>query len=289
MSMRPDFSDDLPILTALDMADALLIGFGGEARVYAADQQRVLRLLHPGATLAGALARADFLGEIARGAKHLPFATPEVERVLEIDGRIAIFERRLPGVPLSESLARTSGQERQTALESYFNAALSIRDIALSRDYWGDLLGEAAIRTDTYRDYLRERVIQTRNRAGALAFLLDPSIAEAMPDCGAAGFVHFDLFPGNVLMNNGTVSAVIDFGATAMLADPRLELWSAAAYLDPEISPNATEADRAFAQNWLARHGLDADYPKARRWIAAYWSFAQDDPKVMAWCRSVFA
>lgn len=289
MTQSPDFSDDIPILHALGMANAPLIGYGGEARVYAPDARRVLRLLHPGATLPDAKERAGLLIEIARGANHLPFATPEIDEVREVGTRIAIFERRLPGIPLSALFARCSGQERRASLAAYFDVAGRLREIDLRRDFFGDLIAQPPVRTASHRAYLRARIAQTRQNAGPLAHRLSDDIANGMPDCPESGFVHFDLFPGNVLMENGRVTAVIDFGATAMIADPRLEVWSAAAYLDPEISPDATAADRAFASDWLAERGLDADYPAARRWIAAYWCFAQDDPKVMAWCRSVLA
>lgn len=287
MNSLPDFSDDAPILRALGADHAPLIGYGGEARVYAPDKGRVLRLLHPGAKLAGARARAELLAEIAAGARHLPFATPDITDIVEVEGRIVMIERRLPGVPFSHLLGVAAGDERRRLLEAYFGAAERIREIAVRRDLFGDLVAEPPVQRSDYRAYLRDRIAQTRNSAGPLADLISPDLADAMPDCAEAALVHFDLFPGNLLMENGSVSAVIDFGATAMIADPRLELWSAATYLDAGISPHAIDADRAFARDWLAQRGLDADYPAARRWIAGYWCFAQDDPKVMAWCRSV--
>lgn len=289
MSEPPDFSDDTPILRALDAGHARLIGYGGEARVYAPDERRVFRLLHPGASLSATQARAAFIEEIAVGAAHLPFATPALERIVEIEGRIVVVERRLPGTPFSCLLAEVRGQERKDLLEAYLATAERIREIAVSRDGFGDLIAEPPVTRLSYRDYLRDRIALTRENAGALAHLMTDTLADAMPDYTEGRLVHFDLFPGNVLMENGAVNAVIDFGATAMIADPRLELWSAVAYLDSEISPDATDEDRNFAMGWLAQRGLDVDYTAARRWIAAYWCFAQDDPKVMAWCRSILA
>jgi len=39
--------------------------------------------------------------------------------------------------------------------------------------------------------------------------------------------------------------------------------------------------------SWLRSAGLDQWFEPARRWLAAFWSFAVDDPFVLRWCRSV--
>jgi hypothetical protein len=85
------------------------------------------------------------------------------------------------------------------------------------------------------------------------------------------------------------VSAIIDFGASSKMADRRLDIWSAVAYLDQEISPSATDSDRNVALDWLASKGLDSEYPIAKRWIASSWCFAHDDPAVRSWCQRVLS
>lgn len=287
MMGRPDFSDNAPLLAALGQPGAELIGYGGEARVYRLDAHRAIRILHPGATAESARARARFLAEIAEGARHLPFATPEIQEIVALEGRVAMIETLLPGEPFSRRLETAEGSGRENLLAAHLGAAERIAEIVLPQADFGDLLADPPVRRKTYRAYLVDRIAETRTAAGSLAPLLDPVIAEDMPDCLTGALVHFDLFPGNVMIADGAVSAVIDFGATAMIADPRVDLWAAVAYLDPGISPHARDADRAFAKDWLGERGLADDYRAARRWIAAYWCFAQDDPKVMAWCRSV--
>jgi hypothetical protein len=37
----------------------------------------------------------------------------------------------------------------------------------------------------------------------------------------------------------------------------------------------------------LRSAGLDEWYEPARRWLAAFWSFAVDDPAVHEWCEMV--
>lgn len=281
-------AEDLAVLRALGAPEAPLLGEGGEARVYALGDRQVLRLLRPGASSAQQTVRAELLAEIAAGRGAIAFATPEVERITEIEGRVAVVERLLPGIPFSQALAVAQGEERQQLLLEYLDAASQIGDIAVKRDFFGDLGSEQAIRRPSYREYLQARLEMTRALPGPLSHLPIETI-EGMPDCSAGALVHFDIFPGNVLVDAGRVSAVIDFGATSMIADRRLDCWSAVAYLDAELSPDANPGDRALALDWLEQRGLAADFAAAKGWIASYWCFAHDDPKVSAWCSRILA
>lgn len=281
-------SEDLAALSALGASDAPLLGEGGEARVYALGDRQVLRLTRPGASFAQQRVRTELLEEIAAGRGAITFATPEVERLVAVDDRVAVIERRLPGIPFSQALFETHGSERQQLLLSYLDAASQIGDIAVKRDFFGDLGSDRAIRRPSYRDYLQARLEMTRSLAGPLSRLPIRTL-EGIPDCSSGAFVHFDIFPGNVLVDAGRVSAVIDFGATPMIADRRLDCWSAVAYLDAELSPQANLQDRALALDWLEQRGLAAEFAAAKRWIASYWCFASDDPKVSAWCSRVLA
>lgn len=251
-------SEDLAALSALGVPDAPLIGQGGEASVYALGNRQILRLLRPGASFRQEQARADLLAEIATGRGKIAFATPEVERIAEIEGRVAVIERRLPGIPFSQVLAVAQGEERQQLLAGYLDAASQIGDIAIRRDYFGDLISARAVRRPSYREYLSARLEMTRSPPGRLSHLPIGTI-ESIPDCSSGALVHFDIFPGNVLVDDGRVTAVIDFGSTSMMADRRLDCWSAVAYLDSELSPDANAQDRAFALAWLEQRGLGLD------------------------------
>lgn len=276
-------SEDLAVLKALGLNDAQLIGQGGEARVYALNERQVLRLLRPGAAMTVELDRAALLSEIATGRDAVSFTTPDVERVIEVEGRVAVIERRLSGISLAQALGIAQGEERRQLLLGYLDAASQIGNIAIKRDFFGDLASAQTVRRPSYRQYLSARLERSRSHPGALQHLPIETL-EGIPDCASGTLVHFDLFPGNVLVDAGQVTAVIDFGGTSMIADRRLDCWAAIAYLDPELSPEATAADRALAMDWLDDRGLGASFPAVKRWIASYWCFAHDDPKVSAWC-----
>ena len=97
--------------------------------------------------------------------------------------------------------------------------------------------------------------------------------------------VVLDAFPGNMLGEGDAISAVLDFGLLCIVGDRRLDPLISAAYLAPEVTPIATEADRGSAREWLLENRLADLYPAAERWLAAFWSGAVDDPRLQGWSR----
>jgi aminoglycoside phosphotransferase (APT) family kinase protein len=118
---------------------------------------------------------------------------------------------------------------------------------------------------------------------------VDPAaLAADLPDTGRTAFVHLDAFAGNMLAVDGEISAVLDIGTTSVAGDRRLDPLATAVYLSsPEISGAVTPQDLEVARSWLRAAGLDDWFEPARRWLAAYWSFALDDRPLQQWCHSV--
>ena len=98
-----------------------------------------------------------------------------------------------------------------------------------------------------------------------------------LPEPLEQSLVHLDAFAGNMLSDGNVITAVLDYGQVAIVGDRRLDVLAAAVYFDGAVTPGATDADRAVAQAWLGEHDLVALYDPARRWLAAFWSFAEDD------------
>jgi aminoglycoside phosphotransferase (APT) family kinase protein len=273
-------------LAAFGVPNAGLLGSGNEANVYALGRDRVVRVMQPGSRFAEAEARAGLLREIAGKAGKLPFRTPVVEQIRQVAGRIAVIEQRLDGEPVAQMLGRLAGAARTALLADYLAAAGRIAEIALTRDYFGHVMdGPRAAR---WGDFAAARLADSAGKC-------PPDLRDAvmaisrrpLPEPSRPALVHLDYFPGNVLAQGATISAVLDFGSSTLMGDARMEAWSAVAYLDAEISPQASDADRRQAMDWLAARGLAADYPLARKWLAAWWSFANDDASLMAWCRRI--
>jgi hypothetical protein len=286
--MQEPMIDDREVLARLGAPNAPLLGAGGEAQVYALSHDRVARIMRAGAHRADAASRAQLLAEIAAGRGDLPFMTPTAEAIEEIGGRIVSVEPRLPGEPLSLLLGCSSGSVRSELIESYLDTALRLREIRLPPRGFGSLIGHAGPRGDSWGSFATARLRRSAEACPPdlrAVVLLEAAAALAEP--AEAALVHLDYFPANVLAADGRVTAVLDFGPSAAIGDPRMDAWGAVAYLDPEITPTASLSDREQATAWLARAGLDAGYIEARRWLAAYWSFAADDARLIDWCRRI--
>lgn len=285
--MQNQWSDE-QVLEHFRCGRAQLLGEGGEARVFDIGGDRVLRLVRPGGQADAQRTRAELLQKISAGHTAAAFRTPSVIDVCEVGGRVAVIEERLTGNTLADALKNAQSRSRHRLVCGYLDAAASIGDIEIHMPFWGDIVAPPGIRAPTYRTYLIEKLRSVRLVSGPLAELVmaEPAV---MPDCSTPSLVHFDIFPDNVLVEGGRVSAIIDFGASSKMADRRLDVWSAVAYLDQEISPSATDSDRNVALEWLESKGLEGDYLSAKRWIASSWCFAHDDPAVRSWCRRVLS
>lgn len=285
--MQNQWSDG-QVLSHLTWENAPLVGEGGEARVFDIGGDRVLRLVRPGGQADAQQKRAELLRKISAGHTNAAFRTPRVIDICQVGGRVAVIEERLTGITLAEALKTGGSGSRHGLILSYLDAAASIGDIEVHLAFWGDIVEPPGIRAPTYRTYLIDKLESVRPVSGPLAELVMAQ-PELVPDCSTPSLVHFDIFPDNVLVEGGSVSAIIDFGTSSKMADRRLDVWSAVAYLDQEISPSATDSDRHVALEWLKSKGLDSDYLSAKRWIASCWCFAHDDPAVRSWCRRVLS
>lgn len=266
--------------------EAALLGEGGEAEVYALDDERVVRIHRPGTPEGAIRRRKDLLDELGRRADRVRFRIPAVLELVVRDGRFASIEHRLPGKPMLAVLGEAVADRRQL-LRSYMNAAREVAELTPPRDWYGDLVREEPIRTRSFLEYILARAHDSLLAAGeefANVRVLD--IADAMIDAPRS-LVHMDFFPGNVLVEGGAVAAVLDFSVVSIIGDRRIDPIAAAIYLEPEITPTATDEDRRFARTWLEANELLPLYDPVKRWLAAFWSPARDDESLHRWCRSV--
>lgn len=276
------------VLEAVGVRSAPLIGYGGEARVYALDDQRVLRVPHDGQHLAEILSRQLLVDEL--GSLGAPFLLPELLDVGEIDGRFYTIERRLPGRSVKEALERTEGRARVDLIEAHLEASAALGSLHLNeRGWWGELVGRQPVRAMTWRDYLRDRAGASLRRSTPELQQIDSAAVTAeLPDVERPAFVHLDAYAGNMLTTDGAISAVLDFGVSSVVGDPRLDPIACAVYIStPLITPASTAHDATVAASWLSAAGLVDLLEPVRRWLAAYWAFAVDDVRLHQWCRSV--
>jgi aminoglycoside phosphotransferase (APT) family kinase protein len=263
------------------------IGRGGEACVYALDGQRVLRVSHSPAPQRAQAQHRAFLMELGQSAGRVPFSIPEVLDQLEIDGQVVSIERRLPGRALVDVLGELSGPARRQLIIKHLDAAACIGDLQIERPYFGDINHPAPIRTSTFAEYLKRRAEESlRVAADDLREVDAAELASGWPEPDSKALVHLDAFAGNMLSDGETITAVIDFGVVSVVGDRRLDPLLAAAYLVPPICRTARPEDQVVCGEWQEAHGLAALYRPARRWAAAYWSFARDDAALAGWCQA---
>ena len=215
------------------------IGHGGEARVYALRDDRVLRVFHgPRGDL---VPLAAFYDEIA-GAQ-LPFVLPQMLEHGVLDGLRYSVDVRIPGRPLMDALLELRGERRLRALDSYLAGAELIASIAVDRPYFGEVTRDDPVRAATWSAFLQARIDQSlasmRPHLKADVASLDDALAgvrrqfDALSFGGPARLVHGDYFPGNVMIgDNDAVTGVIDFGALTVMGDPMMDVASAVVFLE---------------------------------------------------------
>jgi aminoglycoside phosphotransferase (APT) family kinase protein len=286
-----DFPSDpglVAVALRFGVAPDALLGQGGEAWVYALDDERVLRVLRDGGRQADVLRRMALVEELA--LSRPVYRLPEVLDVGEIEGRTYAIERRLPGRSMLEELGRIEGAARERLIEAYLDTSASLGDLHLpAHAGFGDLIADDSIVVPTWRAYLEERAARNLTRSTPELRQVDPAgIADGLPDASTPSFVHLDAFAGNFLTDGVRITAVIDIGASSLAGDRRLDPIASTVYLsDPHVTPTATAHDVDVALAWLRTEGLAEWLEPGRRWLAAYWSFEVDDPKAIAWCSDV--
>jgi len=263
------------------------LGQGGEASVYALGTDRVLRVLRPSGRQP-IERRRRLVAELSRG--HPPFDLPDILEIGDIAGRVFAVERRLPGRSVLDELRSSSGPARRHLIEHHLDAAAALGDLPLEpRPAFGDLIVDGAITASTWRRYLAERAAANLARSTNEFWSIDPeALADGLPEPTEPSFVHLDAFAGNMLTDGTRITAVIDIGSTSVAGDRRLDPLSAAVYLvSSDITGVVAASDIDVTMSWLRAAGLHDWLEPARRWLAAFWSFAVDDPTLLRWCRRV--
>lgn len=288
MSYPPD-SGLVAVLRSLDVLPDALLGHGGEAWVYALDDERVVRVLHAAEDHTSLRSRIALVAELAEAAPT--FALPETIELGSFAGRHYSIDRRLRGVAVPEAMVRLTRSERDALVRAHLDTAADLGSLHLEpRDWYGDLLMTPPIHSSTWQGWLHDKAADGLRRAPAEFASIDAAaLADSLPAYDDVGrFVHLDAFGGNMLAVDTEVTAVIDIGATSVAGDPCLDALSAAVYFcSPQITPTADAGDRLVVHDWLAERQLSGWYEPARRWLAAFWSWAVDDANLHSWCREV--
>ncbi|WP_193095971.1 aminoglycoside phosphotransferase family protein [Brevibacterium sp. FME17] len=79
-----------------------------------------------------------------------------------------------------------------------------------------------------------------------------------LPESDSKCLIHGDLIPANVLIEDGEVGGVVDFGFLTTVGDPQFDAAIAASSFDM-YGPNARQSEQALSAAFSARFGHDAE------------------------------
>ncbi|WP_162907514.1 phosphotransferase family protein [Allorhizocola rhizosphaerae] len=206
------------------------------------------------------------------GRQSLPFATPDVVEVREVDGRAVTIERFLPGVALSaaldsgavklavaqdcallvlEALATTQAGPAAEALP-VFNERSPLR--ARAGQSWGEaLVALLQRRLRQFGPQLRSVVTDFDKKVDRVCELLN-----ALPPAPQQ-IVHGDLCLPNVLVDEaGRAQALLDWGFLSTKGDPAFDASTFAGFFDM-YGPEARLRDAELTELICARLGYSKE------------------------------
>lgn len=248
-----------------------VLGAGMEGTVLDVSAENVAKIWH-GRSRNDVEVLVDF--GAALGAAAIPFATPRVVELLVdeqlVDEQLVItIERKVHGTPLrpdrlaappvvtSEAIRLLgdvlAGLAR--AVVSPGLAALPIlpgeRPLDRTASFPVALAALVERRFAVRPELLRREVADIDDLVPAVAAGL-----RGLPGSDPAALVHGDLIPANVLVQDGRVSGVLDFGFLTTVGDPQFDAAITASIFDM-YGPNARASEEALDQALQARFGHD--------------------------------
>lgn len=245
------------------------------------------------------IAMQRFYADVA--AADLPFATPVISAVEEIDGTAVTFERELVGEALQRRLSADDAELDPIAVDCLLTALRALATVPCTdnmrrlavlnedRPFWRDaaefrqaLIDLLHRRVTRFGPLLRNRIPDFEQRFGRLVDRIDkiPPIA--------ATAIHGDLFGENILVDpSGRPTAVLDFGFLTTGGDPRLDAGISAAIANM-YGKTAAEITRTLTTEFATA----LDYPievlvlyQAAYAIATSNAFTDDgNDGHFAWC-----
>lgn len=267
--------------TALLLEEGLrvrsVLGSGMEGTVLELEQDRVAKVWHS-RTADELETLRSFYEAVSRAEPSV--RTPQIDRVLELDGQCATVEPRLHGRPLRSTMGADAYHLRSADIDCVLEVLSALRSIAPTdgmsvlpilpgepafdprRTFEASLAELVERRTTTSRDPLAAHVPDL----GAVVAAVTSSLHRQEP--ATACLVHGDLIPGNLLVDGGLEpTAVLDFGFLTTVGDPAFDAAIAASIHDMYGSRAAIN-EAVLSEAVMDRFGYD----EQRLWVyrAAY-------------------
>jgi aminoglycoside phosphotransferase (APT) family kinase protein len=240
-----------------------------------------------------------FYADVASAS--LPFATPEIRRIDQVNGMSVTYERKLPGQPLQRRLNITHRDLSPAAVECVTGvlralaavpATASMRELAAldeSRPLWEGtdrfkdaLLGVIERRTARFGPTIRDHLPDFDRRCTALLERL--GTLDYLPD----SVIHGDLFGENILVDQQcNPTAVLDFGFLTTVGDARFDAGITASIMNM-YGPHALSITRDLTGRIAQELGYSPDvlltYQAAYAMVTSNAFTSDGSDGHFAWC-----
>jgi Phosphotransferase enzyme family len=185
-----------------------------------------------------------FYSELAQNS--LPFATPEIREVAQIEASVVSIERELRGMPMQPSAVGESSRVAPPVVDCLIKVLQGLASVPGSAKLAGlPVLGESEVLCATQASWretlagllqrraaqfgrqLREAITGFDRQLERILILLD-TVTPRPPSV-----IHGDLVPPNILVDErGQPTAVVDFGFFSTIGDPAFDAAVAASTFD---------------------------------------------------------
>jgi putative membrane protein len=303
LSDRDDETGEEQVLAHFGVDQGALLGSGGESRVFALNENAVVRLYrrsHEGPQQTASQLRGLYDLWAGVGAE-IGVEVPRILDVGELAGRFYTVDRRMSGRNYSSWLAEATLEERRSSLVSYLDAALAISRLPVPGPGFARLVGPGAPQQfgslpELLTFQMSQAITHSQQRLDAdlptVAAVWDQLQRDLRGRRCRPTLVHGDLCAPNAYVSrtadgSAVVSGVGDFSPHTLVADPMLDVAGAVCFLELESYPGAAEDAQWLGALAEQRLGPGTGYwiDVYRRFYGFYFSSAFDfDPELYAWC-----
>jgi hypothetical protein len=211
-----------------------LIGKGGEGYVFAFGNEQVLKV-YPKTNRTYLESLKKLQEQISQG--QLPYATPLIEQIGEVNGTYYTIEKRLEGKNLETIFSTLSSTDQELVLEKYLAALKPLRGIPIDYSHFGQLLDTPdSLHSDSWGKFLlsklhqkllptKERLTQDVPSLSRKITTLEAMIQKWLAINPEKKLVHGDYYLNNVLVNEEhEITSVLDFSVHTSVGDYRLDV-----------------------------------------------------------------
>jgi aminoglycoside phosphotransferase (APT) family kinase protein len=225
-------------LAALKVHNPVLLGKGGEGHVFEYGQDSALKI-YTGKFVEASESYLQSLRVLQDliATHNLPFDTPRISEIGQIDGTYFTIEKLLHGTLMEHKFPTLEPKQQYKLLESYYRAMRSLGAIELPNRPFGNVLDiETAVRdaswpsflkkmldnkTSAMRPQLQRDVLELDRKLAKLKLAINKHFSTKIKQ----SLVHADYFVNQVLVgDDNEVSAVLDISYHALAGDNRLDV-----------------------------------------------------------------